>query len=146
MQSWLMEWVDGQDTLEYLERANLFIVPMDSERGVVPIPSSLWESVTQRLGQKNTDVEISKLHIRASEWDEKNHGISKHFNMRQMRVTLGGLLSWLNPLGRSMQDNFQSAAWLRWVKSFTQRDNNNPTDSEHTDSPGLYGCRKTRGK
>ncbi len=33
----------GQETLEYLERANLFTIPLDNERMLVSLPSSVWQ-------------------------------------------------------------------------------------------------------
>ena len=108
---------NGQDTLEYLERANLFIVPMDSERKWYRYHHLFGNLLRQRLGQKNTDVEISKLHIRASEWDEKNHMVFEAFQHASFAGDLGRAAGLAESAWQVMQDNFQSAAWLNWVKS-----------------------------
>jgi LuxR family maltose regulon positive regulatory protein len=62
----------GQETLEYLERANLFIVPLDNERRWYRYHHLFGDLLRQRLGQSLTLGEIAQDHIRASEWHEIN--------------------------------------------------------------------------
>jgi LuxR family maltose regulon positive regulatory protein len=68
----------GQETLEYLERANLFIIPMDNERRWYRyhhlFADLLRQRLHQRLGSSTRDTEsrINELHIRASQWYEDN--------------------------------------------------------------------------
>ncbi|MFO7697872.1 MAG: LuxR C-terminal-related transcriptional regulator [Anaerolineae bacterium] len=62
----------GQATLEYLERANLFIVPLDSERRWYRYHHLFGELLRQRLGQTLAAAETAALHIRASAWYEDN--------------------------------------------------------------------------
>jgi LuxR family maltose regulon positive regulatory protein len=62
----------GQETLEYLEHANLFIVPLDNERRWYRYHHLFAELLRQRLGQSLVPGEIAELHIRASEWYENN--------------------------------------------------------------------------
>lgn len=56
--------------LEYLERANLFVIPLDSERRWYRYHHLFAELLRQRLGQSLAPEEIAGLHIRASEWYE----------------------------------------------------------------------------
>lgn len=62
----------GQQTLEHLEHANLFIVPLDSERHWYRYHHLFGDLLRKRLEQKLTIDEITSLHICASEWYEKN--------------------------------------------------------------------------
>ncbi len=69
----------GQETLEYLEHANLFIVPLDDERHWYRYHHLFAELLRQRLNRSvaassigNEVWSISDLHIRASEWYEDN--------------------------------------------------------------------------
>jgi LuxR family maltose regulon positive regulatory protein len=57
----------AQDTLEYLETANLFIVPMDSERKWFRYHHLFAELLHQRLNRRQPDL-APALHLRASEW------------------------------------------------------------------------------
>jgi LuxR family maltose regulon positive regulatory protein len=68
----------GQATLEYLERANLFLVPLDNARRWYRYHHLFADLLRQRLYQRLTsstgDAEkpLSELHIRASQWYEDN--------------------------------------------------------------------------
>jgi LuxR family transcriptional regulator, maltose regulon positive regulatory protein len=65
----------GQATLEYLERANLFTIPLDSERRWYRYHHLFAELLRQRLRQAtagNATDAIADLHIRASRWYEEN--------------------------------------------------------------------------
>jgi LuxR family transcriptional regulator, maltose regulon positive regulatory protein len=62
----------GQATLEYLERANLFVVPLDGGRRWYRYHHLFSTLLRQRLGQKLTSSEIAVLHTTASHWLEEN--------------------------------------------------------------------------
>jgi LuxR family maltose regulon positive regulatory protein len=64
---------DGQATLEYLQRANLFIVPLDGERRWYRYHHLFADLLRQRLHQLQPG-QAPKLHVRASAWYEK-HGM-----------------------------------------------------------------------
>ena len=71
----------GQEILEYLERANLFIVPLDNERRWYRYHHLFAELLRQRLQQSITSSKtrdaataVNELHIRASQWYEA-HGL-----------------------------------------------------------------------
>lgn len=61
----------SQKTLEDLERANLFIVPMDNKRRWYRYHHLFADLLRQKLHQKEPDM-VSRLHIKASEWFETN--------------------------------------------------------------------------
>src|SRR5207244_2729151 len=66
----------GQETLEYLERANLFIIPLDNERCWYRYHHLFADLLRQRLHQSTASStgdegkSIAELHIRASQWYE----------------------------------------------------------------------------
>ncbi|MGD2050824.1 MAG: NACHT domain-containing protein, partial [Chloroflexota bacterium] len=65
----------GQETLEYLERANLFIVSLDNERRWYRYHHLFGELLRLRLGQSIPSHEgrgVAELHERASVWYESN--------------------------------------------------------------------------
>jgi LuxR family transcriptional regulator, maltose regulon positive regulatory protein len=62
---------DGQRTLEDLERANLFVVPLDGERRWYRYHRLFGELLRQRLEQSDSgEPGAAELHVRASEWFE----------------------------------------------------------------------------
>ncbi len=68
----------GQETLEYLEHANLFIVPLDNERRWYRYHHLFADLLRQRLHQSAASSTgddgrgVAELHIRASQWYEDN--------------------------------------------------------------------------
>jgi LuxR family maltose regulon positive regulatory protein len=73
--------LSSQQTLEYLEQANLFIVPLDNERRWYRYHHLFAELLRQRLQQNpplssppsgGKEGGIAELHIRASQWYEEN--------------------------------------------------------------------------
>src|SRR5262245_3761376 len=68
----------GQEALEYLERANLFIIPLDNERRWYRYHHLFADLLRQRLPQSlgsspgETERRVNELHIRASQWYEEN--------------------------------------------------------------------------
>jgi LuxR family transcriptional regulator, maltose regulon positive regulatory protein len=125
----------GQETLEYLERANLFIVPLDNERRWYRYHHLFWDLLRQRLGQSLTPEAIAQDHVRASEWHEVNGLMFEAFRhataaddleraerlieSREMPLYLRdvatAVLDWLASLSPTMLD---AKPWLR-VRSAT---------------------------
>ena len=125
----------GRKPWNTLERANLFIVPLDNERHWYRYHHLFGDLLRQRLGQSLTLGEIAEYHIRASQWYEDNglefeafrhataandveraerlmegKGIPLHF-----RGAVNAILAWLASLPKSVLD----ARPLLWVRSAT---------------------------
>jgi LuxR family transcriptional regulator, maltose regulon positive regulatory protein len=67
----------SQETLEYLERANMFIIPLDNERHWYRYHHLFAELLQQRLHQIDSPLKeeggsVSERHRRASQWFEDN--------------------------------------------------------------------------
>ena len=68
----------GQATLEYLERANMFIIPLDNERRWFRYHHLFADLLRQRLHESGTSTiaeaagNVTELHSRASVWYENN--------------------------------------------------------------------------
>lgn len=62
---------NGQETLELLERANLFIIPLDEERQWYRYHHLFGDLLRQRL-DRSSSGSLSKLNTEASEWYEQN--------------------------------------------------------------------------
>jgi LuxR family maltose regulon positive regulatory protein len=62
----------GQKTLESLEQANLFIIPLDNERRWYRYHHLFADLLRQRLQQTMSASSINGLHSRASHWFEDN--------------------------------------------------------------------------
>lgn len=128
----------GQATLDYLERSNLFILPLDNERRWYRYHHLFAELLRQRLlhGPGNErgpgSPSISELHIRASQWFESNsleieafhHAVAANDIERAERLIEGkgtplhlrglvnAMLDWLGSLPKEVMDARPSL----WVK------------------------------
>ncbi|MBX3001685.1 MAG: hypothetical protein KF893_24390 [Caldilineaceae bacterium] len=120
----------GQETLAYLEHANLFIVPLDNERRWFRYHHLFAELLRQRLQQRGN---VDELHIRASQWYEENgleveafhHAAAANDIERAERIITRGaiplhslavvnaVLNWLDSLPETV---LTARPWL-WVRS-----------------------------
>jgi LuxR family maltose regulon positive regulatory protein len=111
----------GQQTLEYLERTNLFLVPLDNRREWYRYHQLFADLMQVRLEQTQPD-RVPELHRRASQWHERNgrtetaieHALSAGDADRAaglvaqvaeamlMRAELGTILGWLERLPREL--------------------------------------------
>ena len=110
----------GQETLEYLERANLFIFPLDNERRWYRYHHLFGELLRKRLGQSLVLGEIAGLHIQASKWYEQNSfppdAIHHAFAVEDFeRVAKLAELNW-----PAMNESVQSIKWLGWLKKLPE--------------------------
>ncbi len=103
----------GQSTLEELEHANLFLVPLDNERRWYRYHHLFGELLRQRLGQPR---EFSNYHLRASVWYEANDDLAKAFHHACAASDFERGARLAEVAWQGMERNFQTAAWLGWVK------------------------------
>ncbi|MBK9925056.1 MAG: helix-turn-helix transcriptional regulator [Anaerolineales bacterium] len=103
----------GQEILEYLERANLFIVPLDNERRWYRYHHLFGDLLRQHLGQSR---ELPDYHLRASEWYEANGDLAQAFHHALAANDFERAASLAEAAWQGMERNFQTLAWLGWVK------------------------------
>ncbi len=123
--------VPAQKTLEYLEHANLFIVPLDNDRRWYRYHHLFMDLLRKRLGQSLGSEEIAQLHIRASEWYENNdlmldafrHAAAANDVERAIRLmesrkmpvhrrgTATTILGWLESLPKTVLDAKPALWW-----------------------------------
>ena len=134
----------GQETLEYLERANLFIVPLDNERRWYRYHHLFADLLRQRLHQSiasSTGDErdgVAELHIRASQWYEDNgleieafhHAAAANDVERAERLIEGkgmplqfrgamiSVLNWLESLPTTILDA-RPSLWVTYASALT---------------------------
>ena len=130
--------VHGQETLEYLERANLFLVPLDNERRWYRYHHLFADLLRQRLQLHQPDS-MPILHGRASVWYEENgleieafeHAAAANDVARAERLVEGEgmplyyrggvapVLNWLESLPTTILDARPSlwvmVAWALWI-------------------------------
>jgi len=107
---------NGQETLEYLDLVNLFVVPLDNERRWYRFHLLFADLLRQRLHQTQPE-QVPILHLKASKWYEQNgfteqaieHSLrAEDFN----RAALLAELAW-----PEMHMSYKGVTWLRWVEA-----------------------------
>ncbi len=123
----------GDGTLQSIEHANLFIIPLDNERCWYRY-HHLFRDLLRKSLEKSLDPEgIAKLHIHASEWYENNEFILEAFRhasaandieravrlmeSRKMPLHLRGtattILDWLRSLPINLLDKGPNLWWMQ---------------------------------
>jgi len=129
----------GQETLEYLERTNLFIIPLDNQRRWYRYHHLFADLLRQRLpqslvslvGTEDAERRLNELHIRASQWYEDNgleieafhHAAAARDIERAERLIDGkgiplhlrgavtAIVDWLESLPKAVLDSRPSLWW-----------------------------------
>jgi len=107
----------GQETLEYLERTNLFIVPLDGERRWYRYHHLFGDLLRQRLGKPK---EFAEFHLRASQWHEENGDPGAAFHHAIAAGDFVRAAGLAEAAWQGMEESFQTAAWLGWVKKLPE--------------------------
>ncbi len=109
--------VSGQETLEYLEHANLFIVPLDNERRWYRYHHLFGDLLRLRLGKPK---EFAEFHLRASQWHEENGDLGAAFHHAIAAGDFVRAAGLAEAAWQGMEESFQTAAWLGWVKKLPE--------------------------
>ena len=99
----------GQEIIEHLERANLFVVPLDNERHWYRYHHLFGDLLRQRLGQPR---ELPEYHLRASAWYEVNDDLAQAFHHALAAGEFERAAHLAEAAWPGAEESFQSAAWL----------------------------------
>jgi LuxR family maltose regulon positive regulatory protein len=103
----------GQSTLEALEHANLFLVPLDNERRWYRYHHLFGELLRQRLGNPQ---ELPHYHLRASAWYEASNDLVGAFNHALAASDFERAARLAEAAWQGMERSFQTKAWVGWVE------------------------------
>jgi LuxR family maltose regulon positive regulatory protein len=107
----------GQQTLEHLDRANLFLVPLDHERKWYRYHHLFRDLLRARLSHDQPATDIENLHLRAADWYEKNgffeeairHALAAQDFPRAARLVEG--------IAESLWLNGYYTTLIEWIRS-----------------------------
>jgi LuxR family maltose regulon positive regulatory protein len=112
---------DGQETLEALDTANLFLVPLDDERRWYRYHHLFAEVLRARLQRTAGWESLTSLHLRASKWYEDHGEVSEAF---KHAVAAGDY----ERAGRLIEENWlqmghagEMNTVLRWLESMPEK-------------------------
>lgn len=112
----------GQATLEAIERANLFLVPLDDQRCWYRYHHLFGELLQQRLPQEAAmDAgAIATLHLRASGWYEAQGLMLEALHHAAAAADPARVAALAERAWAQMDSSFQSFAWCRWVGQLSE--------------------------
>lgn len=111
----LGENISSQGILETLEHDNLFVIPLDDERRWYRYHHLFGDLLRQRLNQKHSKEEVASMHVRASEWFEREGEIGEAFQHAMSAADFERAARLLESNWLTMDENFQTGTWLGWA-------------------------------
>jgi len=107
---------DGKRMLDALERANLFVIPLDEQRQWFRYHHLFADVLRARLREEHPE-ELSRLHQRASAWYEA-HGLRADAVRHALAAADFAQAATLIELSwRELDRNYQNATSLGWLKA-----------------------------
>lgn len=112
----------GQATLEAIERANLFLVPLDDQRCWYRYHQLFGELLQQRLPEDAAMGKgaIAMLHLRASGWYEAKGLMLEALHHAAAAADPARVAALAERAWAHMDSSFQAAAWCRWVGQLSE--------------------------
>jgi LuxR family maltose regulon positive regulatory protein len=107
---------DSQAMLEMLERANLFLIPLDDERRWYRYHHLFADFLRKRLHQRHPELE-SDLHGRASEWYERNELPSEAIGHALRARDFGRAADLIEKVARQILMRFEVETLLGWLEA-----------------------------
>jgi LuxR family maltose regulon positive regulatory protein len=116
--------ISGQATLEYLERANLFIIPLDNERHWYRYHHLFADFLKQRLSQIQPDrsggQSVAEYHMRASRWYEDNGLVLDAFHHATAANDIERAVHLIDGGGMPIHSRSAVTAILDWLGSLPE--------------------------
>lgn len=110
---------NGATMLEWLERGNLFVVPLDDQRQWYRY-HHLFEEVLQAQAMIELPDQILLLHLRATAWYDQNDFLPDaiyHALTAEAFEQAAALIERAQP---EMESRMQSSTWLGWLKQLPE--------------------------
>ena len=111
----------AQETLETLDRNNLFVIALDSERRWYRYHHLFRDLLRQRLSQRYGKDEITAMRTRASEWFERADDLGEAFYHAISAGDFDRAARLLESNWLAMDETFQTGAWLGWANQLPLR-------------------------
>ena len=110
----------GQETLETLDRTNLFIVPLDEERRWYRYHHLFIDLLRQRLRQTQPE-QVSSLHQKASAWYEQNGFIDKAIEHALNADEFEQAATLIEDQANKVWDQGEHTKLRRWLKALPEK-------------------------
>ncbi len=105
----------SQGMLETLERANLFVIPLDDQRQWVRY-HHLFAEVLKTYLRETQPEQIAELHLRASRWFEQNDWPADAIRHTLEAKDFARAADLIERIWLAMDLSYQSTTWLTWAR------------------------------
>jgi LuxR family maltose regulon positive regulatory protein len=109
----------GQEMLEFLERSNLFIVPLDEERNWYRYHHLFASLLRARLVHSKTSP-AKVLHARAADWFEQNGFLEDAIHHALAAMDFSGAASLVERIAESAWDNGEYFRLTEWIRALPE--------------------------
>jgi LuxR family transcriptional regulator, maltose regulon positive regulatory protein len=110
---------NSQAILEYLERTNLFVVPLDSHRVWYRYHHLFAELLRTRLQQRSPN-KLPELHLRAAEWHAQNGLPAAAVDHALAAQDWERAASWVERHARTLLAHGQMATVMNWIAALPE--------------------------
>ncbi len=110
---------NGRAMLDALERANLFLVPLDDQREWYRYHALFAEALRSRLATERS-AETAGLHGRASAWYAREGFPEEAIRHALAARDFGSAASLIELRWHAMDVEYRSAAWLEWARQLPE--------------------------
>ena len=110
---------NGRAMLDALERANLFLVPLDDQREWYRYHALFAEALRSRLATER-QAETADLHGRASAWYAREGFPEEAIRHALAARDYGSAASFIELRWHAMDMEYRTAAWLDWARQLPQ--------------------------
>lgn len=112
----LTERKDGRAMLDMLERANLFLVPLDDTRQWYRY-HHLFADMLRAYSRESPAAQAPALHRRASAWFERHDLLAEAIRHALAAEDFAHAANLIERVWLAMDLSYQSAAWLSWARA-----------------------------
>lgn len=109
----------GQAMLEMLERANLFVVPLDDERKWYRYHHLFADVLQKQLGETHPEL-VPTLHRRASAWHEQNGLIAEAIDHALAAKDFERAAQLIERIAEATVMRSESVALLKWINALPE--------------------------
>jgi len=114
----------AQEVLEFLEKSNLFIVPLDDQRHWYRYHQLFADLLQKRLLQKHPDL-VPELHRRAIGWYEQNNGIPQAVEHAFQIKDYDKAASLVNQIAEKLWGSGEYVTLLNWLEKLPEEKRRN---------------------
>ncbi len=114
------EIVNGQTILEYLEQANLFLIPLDGERRWYRYHHLFADFLRAHLRQSRSSAEVAALHLRAGQWHAANGLTAEAINHTLAAGNAEQAAQFIEQVILTLLANGEAATVIGWLESLPE--------------------------